>query len=256
MSWGTTIHMVVAQVQSTQRGHAHEARQTPKNKRTLHRLWLSLICLKWYTAEEHLSMFFGWFWYDHGPYYTSWLISGRQCHLGASSERVTRLGLLRSLWATWINLSHTLYIFSAVGVLLSTFSPRICEPYYFWRFSLNFLASSFLMVKNWRLDCAKEASWQGAVSMMKLMLGCLVIIAISIPSSYLCCGGLLGTIHKYLQIIWLISFVPARCRRSLASHREWLHESFPKLTVFRTQCFPPRLAVFAFPHPRRFQSRV
>lgn len=106
-SWGTTIHMVVAQVQSTQRGHAHEARLTQKKPKEMCKasnyLWFA-----WNDTpvQQHLLMFFGWFCYDSWPFQAASVTLGHPPNGLQDSISSEAFGQLGSIWLT-------LYRFSA-----------------------------------------------------------------------------------------------------------------------------------------------
>lgn len=130
------------------------------------------------------------------------------------------------------------------------------------------LRGSFLLVWTFWLHLIWWSKTPGLIVRRKLpgkvlclwfsILGCLVVIAMSDSDSLFLLPFLwrfVKQIHRYLQIIRLISFVPARCRRSLASHREWL-----SMTVSPNwQCSERSVShqvLQCFPHPRRFQSSL
>lgn len=238
--------MVVAQVQSTQRGHAHEARLTQKKPKEMCKasnyLWFA-----WNDTpvQQHLLMFFGWFCYDHfRPPVSPWGILRTGYKTRSPLKPLGNLDQFDSHFTDFQHLSRS-----------ATFD--------FWTTNLR---GSFLLVWTFWLHLIWWSKTPGLIVRRKLpgkvlclwfsILGCLVIIAMS-DSLFLLplLWRFVKQIHIYLQIIRLISFVPARCRRSLASHREWLHDSFPKLTVFRTQCFPPGLAVFSTSQKVSVESR-
>ena len=180
-------------------------------------------------------------------------ISGRQCHLGHPPNGLQDSISSEAFGQLWINLTQHFTDFQHLS-RSATFD--------FWTTNLR---GSFLLVwtfwlhliwcQKLRLDCAKKASWQSAMSMIlhtwMSCYNCHVWFPLLIT---FCCGGLLA--DTYISTDNSIDLIcPCQMQKKFGIASWVAAWQFPQIGQCSERSVSHQV-LQCFPHPRRFQSSL